>query len=97
MQITDLRPGITKNVTLSNAYQKLSDLMGISSDGVFFTVITYNAEIAFADTQPSVNGHPLAVGDILNWSSKYMVNTAWVRNGTASSNSVLIVTPLYAN
>jgi hypothetical protein len=104
----DMRPGNTKNITLSDGWQRFATLCG-SSDGdfiasadgtekanqIWLSATTYAAEISFAVTMPSINGHPMAVGDSITFGNMEFIKRAWMRNGTAGSNSVVIVTPIY--
>jgi hypothetical protein len=100
-------PGITKAITLGDAWQRLGSLYNSDyptelhegkavAAGVRLSVATYPVELAFADSQPSLTGHAIAVGDSEIWGNSAWIARAWFRNGIAGSNATLIVTPTFA-
>lgn len=98
----DFRPGVTRNVTGTDAWTRLSSLLPElieaeeKADGFMVSVATNAAEIAYGSQQPSVSGHALAVGDFYSYQSRAAASLAWFRNAAAGSNAVLVVTPIYA-
>jgi hypothetical protein len=97
------RPGITKTLTLANGWQKLSALYGDMNEGstppagMRLSIATYPAEVAFADSIPSIaGGHAIVAGDSEVWSNAAWIDRAWFRNGTSGSNAVMVVTPTFA-
>lgn len=103
-------PGITKTITLSNAWQRLGALYdsnypdklvegAMVANGCFLYAATNGFEIAYADNTPSggvSKGHAYAEGDSLIADNSLWVKRAWLRNSTADSNAVVAVTPVLA-
>jgi hypothetical protein len=96
-------PGTTKAITLGNAWQQFAALVdpvnapdikvGAQPAGsALFSCTVYAMQIAFAETTPLSAGHPMETGEHMRLSyGAYRL--AWVKNNTAGSNAVMIVTP----
>jgi hypothetical protein len=101
-------PGVTKAISLGTPWQQLGTLYnsdyptelkeGTSiAAGCWLYIDANDAEVCFADSLPSLSkGHVLAAGDSTIWGNAAWIKRAWLRNKTAGSVAVLVVTPTFA-
>jgi hypothetical protein len=102
-----MRPGQTRNATLTAGYQRLGTLYDESQIDVIksmdgqeiansctLTIKTADAQIAFGSSMPTVVGHTIAAGDTLDMGNQSYINRAWIRND-GSTAAVLIMTPRF--
>jgi hypothetical protein len=61
---------------------------------ILLSAVTNGAQICFSELTPSgaTVGHPINVNDTQRYAGMDWVRKAYVRNGTAGSNAILVVT-----
>ena len=102
-------PGITKNVTVGDAWQRLGAMIDPTyptelregsaiADGCYFCVNSYGVQVAFDDAQPNALtfGHVIAVGDSEVWNGQAFIKRAWFKNAAAGSAGILAITPIFS-
>jgi hypothetical protein len=60
---------------------------------VLLSAVTNGAQIAFSKQMPDFAGHPLNANDTQRYAGTDWIKNAWVKNLTAGSVAVLIITP----
>ena len=100
-------PGITKNVTVGDSWQRLGTLVNSTyptelregsaiANGCYIYVSAYDVQVAYGDTAPDLNtGHLLAKGDSTTWDNAAFIRRAWFRNASAGSAGIMAVTPIF--